>query len=113
MAVNSRFATTKTRLLPVASGVVSGDPVKVGALVGVALIDRNADGNATVALDGAYDLTVTGALGAAGTAVYIDGSGDLTATVGSNTLFGYSIPGITDGTKSSGAGVITVEIAQV
>lgn len=122
MATNCRFAFTKTRSLPVAAGIRSGDPVKVGSLVGVALTDRNEAGgaesgnpadHATVALDGAFDLEVTGSLAAAGTPVYIDSSGDLTATVGSNTLFGYSIPGATDGSKGSGAGIVTVEIAQV
>lgn len=124
MSTNSRFAYTRTRSLPVASGVKSNDPVKVGSLVGVALTDRQGDdetaetgnptGFATVALDGAHDLSVTGALAAAGTPVYITSGGALTATATDNTLFGYSIPGITaDGTKASGAGVITVEIAQV
>lgn len=123
MAKNSRFGGHRTRSLPVASGVKSGDAVKVGSLVGVALTDRQGDtgaadsgnvtGSATVALDGAWDLEVTGALASAGTPVYINSSNALTATATDNTLFGYSIPGATDGSKGSGAGVITVEIAQV
>ena len=123
MAKNSRFGGNRTRSLPVASGVKSGAPVVVGSLVGVALTDRQGDsgaansgnktGHATVALDGAWDLEVTGALAGAGTPVYITSAGALTATATSNTLFGYSIPGATDGSKGSGAGVVTVEIAQV
>jgi len=123
MAKNSRFAYTRTRSLPVASGVRSGAPVLVGSLVGVALTDRQGDtgakdsgnktGNATVALDGGWDLEVAGAIASAGVPVYITSAGALTATATSNTLFGYSIPGITDGSKASGSGVITVEIAQV
>lgn len=128
MATNIRFGGSKTRSLPVASGTKSGDPVKVGSLVGVALTDRQGDtgaaetgnktGSATVALGGgsqgcAADLTVTGALAGAGTPVYIASNGSLTATSTDNTLFGYSIPGATDGSKGSGAGVVTVELAQV
>lgn len=128
MAKNIRFGGNKTRSLPVPSGTKSGAPVKVGSLVGVALTDRQGDvdgvetgnptGFATVALGGgsngcAADLTVTGALAAAGTPVYIASNGSLTATATDNTLFGYSIPGATDGTKGTGAGVITVELVQV
>lgn len=118
MATNSRFGGNRTRSLPVASGVESGAPVKVGSLLGVALTDRGDGGNkpthATVALDGGWDLSVTGALAAAGTPVYITSGGALTATATDNTVFGHSIPGATaDGTKGSGAGVVTVEISQV
>ena len=51
--------------LPVASGRTSGDPVVVGDFHGVCLIDRDTDGNATVQLEGVFDLSVTGS-GAAG-----------------------------------------------
>lgn len=117
MATNDHFGHTRARVLPVASGVKSGDPVIVGSLIGVALTDRggggNKAGNATVALDGAWDLTVTGAAAAAGTPVYITSAGALNMTASGNTLFGYTIPGVTDGTKGAAAGVITVELAQV
>jgi predicted RecA/RadA family phage recombinase len=123
MATNNRFAWSDSLSLPVASGVESGDPVIVGDLPGVALTDRatggdkaggNADGFATVALDGVFDLEVTGALAAAGTPVYITPAGALTATVSTNKLFGYSVPGFTaDGTKGSGAGTVSVKIARV
>jgi len=118
MAKNTRFngagAHLTTRRLPVPSGTTSGKPVQVGSLIGVAQTDRDAAGFATVATDGAHDLTVTGALAASGTPVYIASNGSLTATATSNTLFGYSIPGVTaDGTKGSGDGVVTVELAKV
>ena len=118
MAKNTRFngagGKATTRRLPVASGTTSGKAVQVGSLIGVALTDRDAAGYATVQTDGAHDLTVTGALAAAGTPVYITSGGALTATATSNTLFGYSIPGATaDGTKGSGDGVVTVELAKV
>ena len=124
MATNNRIAWSRSRSLPVAADTDSGDPVKVGSLIGVALTTRavtgnkeggNKDGFATVALDGAFDVTVVGALAGAGTPVYIVAADNtLTATVGSNTLFGYSVPGITaDGSKGSGSGTVTVELAQV
>jgi len=124
MAKNNRFAWTRSRSLPVPDGITSGEPVKIGSLVAVALTDRaangdraggNKDGFATVALDGAFDLTVVGALAGTGTPVFIVAADNtLTATVGSNTLFGYSVPGVTaDGSKGSGSGLVTVELAQV
>ncbi len=117
MAKNTHFngagAHLTTRRLPVPADTASGAPVKVGSLIGVAQTDE-VDGYATVAIDGAHDLTVTGALASAGTPGYITSSNGLTATATSNTLFGYSIPGVTaDGTKGSGDGVVTVELAKV
>lgn len=124
MATNNRIAWTRSRSLPVADGIASNSPVKVGSLIGVALTDKattnkpvpgTKTGFATVALDGAFDVTVAGALAGAGTPVYIVAADNtLTATVGSNTLFGYSVPGVTaDGSKGSGSGLVTVELAQV
>lgn len=127
MAKNTRFngagAKLTTRSLPVPADTASGDPVKVGSLVGVAQTDRatadnwgggNPVGFATVAIDGAHDLTVTGALAGAGTPVYITTGGTLTATVSTNTLFGHSIPGVTaDGSKGTGDGLVTVELVKV
>jgi len=81
------------RRLPIAVpvGVVSGDPVVVGSIVGVAQISRTADGVVTIDTAGVYELTVTGAitLGAPVYAVVAAGLvTSLTATVGTNTRFG-------------------------
>lgn len=124
MAKNNRIEWTDSLSLPVPDGRLSGLPVKVGSLIGVLLTDRaaagnkaggNADGFATVALDGVFDLVVVGALAAAGTPVYLVAADNtLTATVGSNVLFGYSVPGFTaDGSKGSGSGTISVKLAKV
>jgi predicted RecA/RadA family phage recombinase len=81
------------RRLPVAvpAGVVSGDPVVVGSIVGVAQISRTADGVVTIDTQGVYELTVTGAitLGAPVYAVVAAGLvTSLTATAAGNTRFG-------------------------
>lgn len=104
MAVNRLFeGIPDTLTLPVASGVESGDPVEVGDLVGVALTDRDADGNATVQLDGVFNLSVTGAVSNVGDPVYI-ASGALNVT-DTNPLFGHALE-----TKGAAAGVIPVRV---
>jgi len=58
--------------LAVPSGTESGDPVLVNGVTGVALIDRDTDGYATVAVNGVYDLSVKA----------IDDTGNCTIEVG-------------------------------
>lgn len=58
MAANRKFEHGRKLYLPVPAGVVSGDPVVVGQMPGVALTDRDADGNATVDFGGVYNLSV-------------------------------------------------------
>lgn len=122
MARNEIFRDADHLSLPVPSGTVSGDPVKVGSLVGVAQTDRatatnpgggNAEGNATVWRKGAHSLTVDGAITAVGQAVYFVGDGtsrsaQLSATASGNTLFGYALE-----TKAATAAPIRVAIARV
>lgn len=84
------------RRLPIAvpAGVVSGDPVVVGSLIGVAQIDRQADGVTTIDTAGVYELTITGAitLGAPVYAVVAAGLvTSLTATAAGNTRFGTAL----------------------
>lgn len=123
--------------LPVPSGTKSGDPVKVGSIVGVAATDRadstitpatqasvaanssgNPDGYASVLDTGAYLLTVTGAITGPGTPVYVTGTGPFTLSVtngGSDTLFGVTLPGPDNkyATKAAGSGLAVVRPAQV
>lgn len=98
--------------LPVPADTASGAPVKVGSLIGVCATKEgeggNADGYASVWREGAFDLSVTGAITAVGQPVYITSSNTLTATAGSDTLFGYALE-----TKGAAAGVIRVALAQV
>lgn len=116
MAKNQKFAPSRTRSLPVTADTPSGSPVVVGSLVGVTLTAEgeggNADGYATVALDGAFDLAIgTTTAVAVGGKVYITSAYALTPSDGSgaNTLFGYALEA-----KGTTAGEIhPVEIAQV
>lgn len=112
MATNEQFRGAGKRSLPVPSGTKSGDPVKVGVLNGVAVTDRatttnpaggNADGNASVWLEGAYSFPVTGAVKAVGDPIYI-ANGKLAAT--GTTLFGAALA------TQTGDGIIPVEIIQ-
>jgi hypothetical protein len=109
------------RSLPVPAGTKSGDPVKVGDLVGVAATDRadsttkplptggvgHANGYAAVNVDGGYLLDVDGAIGGPGTPIYLTGAGPftLTTTASGNTLFGQSVPGPDNTYLSKAAGV--------
>ena len=129
MAKNSVYGFTKSQSLPVPAGTKSGDPVKSGSYVGVALTDRqvamaanvpntsNPVGNASVALDGTWTLPCADAVADVGTALYITGAGPftVTTTASGNTLLGYSADVIkggvaTGGTKAAGAGTINVTI---
>lgn len=119
MAKNNVFPWTRSRSLPVADGTVSGSPVIVGSLVGVALTDKatttnrgggNAVGEATVALDGAWTLPVTTVTTAAvGAPIYIiAATGVLTPVASGNVLFGYALKA-----KGAAAADVLVEISQV
>lgn len=112
MALNEVLRDADHLSLPVPADTPAGAPVKVGGLVGVTQTAEgeggNTDGHATVWLKGAHALSVTGALAAVGTPVYITSSNTLTATATDNTLFGHALE-----TKGSGAGVITVRVGRV
>lgn len=107
MATNEHLHEAENLDLPVASGVKSGDPVQVGAINGVAIIDRQADGKATVRTKGSYHFEVTGAVTQVGTAVYLDGK-TVTTTAGEGEIFGYALA-----EKTAAAASIPVRIAQV
>lgn len=114
MAKNEVFRHADHLTLPVVSGTKSGDPVLVGSLPGVAITDRDTDGTATVWRKGAFTFSVTGAIAAVGQPVYIAAAATgtrqtgLTATAGTDVLFGYALA-----TKAAGAADIPVAIAQV
>jgi predicted RecA/RadA family phage recombinase len=102
MANNIRFEHAIRLYLPVASGTVSGDPVLVGTIPGVAVTDRDADGNATVSIAGGVvaDVPLASAVvTSAGTALFITSAGVVSATSAANSgVFGAALAA-----KSSGS----------
>lgn len=129
MATNIIFNEADQLSLPVPAGTVSGGPVRVGGLNGVALTDRanvgvdpvnqdgtanssynwgggNVTGNATVKLNGAAEFTVSFAVAAVGDPIYIDDSNVLSGTATDNNLFGHALS-----TKAAAEGPVTVRIA--
>lgn len=109
MAKNRVYEDGKQLYLPVIAGVVSGGPVIVGMIPGVALTSRDADGFATVQTDGVFNVSVTGAIASVGLPVYItSATGALVVAPGAGIqLFGHALA-----TKGAGAGTIPVRIAQ-
>jgi predicted RecA/RadA family phage recombinase len=109
MAKNRVFADGKALYLPVIAGVVSGGPVIVGMIPGVARTDRDSTGFATVATEGVFNVSVTGAIPSVGLPVYITSATDaLVVTPGAGIqLFGHALQ-----TKGAGAGIIPVRLAQ-
>lgn len=115
---NEAFVPAENLSLPVPEGTVSGEPVKIGALVGVAATNRGEGGNiathASVLLGGtrAYLIDVDGAIEGVGTPVYITDNRTLTVTGGEDgDLFGHTVCAA-DGqytTKGSGVGPALVK----
>jgi predicted RecA/RadA family phage recombinase len=93
MAKNRVFADGKALYLPVIAGVVSGGPVIVGMIPGVARTDRDATGFASVATEGVFNVSVTGAIASVGRAVYIaSATGALVVAAGVGIqLFGHAL----------------------
>ena len=99
MAFNEVFKVGNNISLPVPAGTASGDPVRVGGLNGVAqtnvavagdLAGLNRDGYASIKLDGAHQLQVTGEV-APGDPVYIDADFALSTTAAGGSLFGHAL----------------------
>lgn len=109
MAKNRIQEEGKNLKLPVLAGVVSGSPVIVGMIPGVALTSRDANGNAIVQTDGVFAVSVTGAIATVGLPVYItSATGALVVAPGAGIqLFGHALQ-----TKAGGAGTINVRLAQ-
>ena len=111
MAKNMRLPEALHITLPVPANTVSGDIVAVGAFRGIAQTDRDADGNATVWLNGSANITVTDAVASVGLPIYITGTGaslranTATGVATGNTLIGYSL-----GTKAAASGVLEVAL---
>lgn len=72
MATNQKYDHLDQVSVPVASGKVSNDPTVYGQRPGVCLTDRDEDGEATVAFEGGFELSVEG----------VDGSGNAAVVAG-------------------------------
>lgn len=126
--LNEVFKDADGLSLPVAEGVRSGTPLRIGILNGVAITDEgsvvdnqnlingvarktggigNEPGYTSVKLSGAFNLTVTGALATVGLPVYIKADGTLTAAAAGAFLFGAALR-----TKGSGTGKVLVRLIQ-
>lgn len=97
--------------LPVADGTLSGAPVVVGGLVGVAQTNEgdgvtNLEGYASVALTGAFRVPTSVAVAAVGDPLYITTAGVIDTT-NTNKFFGYALS-----TKASGTGTVIAKIVQ-
>jgi predicted RecA/RadA family phage recombinase len=108
MAKNRVYEDAEQLTLPVIAGTVSGSPVIAGMLVGVALTNRDANGNATVQVgDGAWNVTVTAAGNITiGQPIYITSATYALTDAASagKQLFGHAL------TTSTGAGAKTITV---
>ncbi len=96
MATNEVYYPGDTLPLPVPAGTKSGDPVVIGTIAGVALEDRDAEGNAPVRVKGVYKLAVTGHDGTANAAIAVGDTVYYTAPSGET-------PAIIDANETTGA----------
>ena len=110
--------------LPVPEGTVSGDPVRVGAVNGVAATNRGGGGNApthaTVVTDArSYLLEVGGTIAGPFTPVYLTprgegGAAPVLSTTGTGDPWGYTVPKVDEtGARTADTGAAVVRPAQI
>ena len=105
MALNYVYEGNSVKL-PVSAGGVSGDPELVGDLAAVLLQDSDDSDEAVCALEGVFELSVTGADNAGDVAVsigdkiYMDG-GTLNKDGTDGTLFGYALDTVGSGSTAT------------
>lgn len=117
---NEIYAPSSELSMPVPAGAKSGQPIKIGSLVGVLATDEgkggNAAGYASVLMDDrGYLFDVDGAITGAGQEVFITAGRTLTTTGPANGVFGYTVPGPNNAyaTKAAGVGKAVVKLAKV
>ncbi|NOX39619.1 MAG: DUF2190 family protein [Alphaproteobacteria bacterium] len=91
-----------TLTIPAAAVTLSGEPVVIGAITGVALGDAGIGTMLDVATEGVFELNKVAAnTFAVGAACYWDATaGLITSTTTGNTKFGYAIEAVIAGTAT-------------
>jgi len=94
--------------VPVGAGIESGDPVVVGGITGVALVDRDSDGYAVIRRKGVFNLEVNGVDGSGNSAVaigdsiyYVTGDTIKLSKKATGVLFGYALEAVASGASAT------------
>lgn len=90
MSLNQRYPQFRHITITADKDIVSGDPVRAGAIAGVAKISAKVGEKVTVWLDGSYTIDVAGAV-TEGQVVYMKSDGTLTATATGNNPWGVAV----------------------
>lgn len=117
MATNRIYEDGRYLYLEVGSGIVSGDKVLIGEIVGVAQYDADSDNKAVIDTEGVYELDVSAVDTAGddsaisvGDPIYWDDgtngttpidAGTLTPDNTNGTLFGYALEAVSAGTTDA------------
>lgn len=108
MATNTTYMWTESLPLTCTAPTTpaSGDPVLCGQIPGVALVDEDANGVTTVALDGVFDLSVKGENNGGNTAVaagdilYYD-AGVINRDNTNGVRYGYALDTVVSGATTT------------
>lgn len=108
MATNTKYDSGRRLTVAVASGVVSGDVVISGRMIGVALTSRDTSGNAVVDFGGVYNLSVKGVDDAGNVAVaagdelfYVDGDTPKISKKRTGWFAGIALAAVTSGSTTT------------
>lgn len=106
MAKNQRYTHGLHIALPTPKDIKSGDPVQIGAIVGVAQTDASSGAKVTIWLDGSWTLPVAGDATVGGL-VYIKPDGSLNSAATGAVPFGIALE------AKAGAPAGPVEVALI
>jgi len=97
-------ANTLTIAVSHPASPTSGSPVRIGGFCGVAVADKQADGNTTVKIAGVVSVSVKGVDGAGNAAVavgdklyYVDADTPPVSKKNTGTFFGYALGSVSSG----------------
>ena len=110
MATNKVFEDGEKLSLVVTdpASPVSGDPVRIGEMTGVATTDERTDGTTSVDFGGVYDLSVKGINGAGNSAVavgdqlfYVDADTPKISKKATGRVVGFALETVTSGSTAT------------